>query len=216
MGQQQKGWTTPKHSSATWKTEDEKWMKNGNVSKTDTMSIFEKWMFFSRFSPYFWLHFSSHFSEKWNQRWDQKWELWTPLMHLTKFWLFPSVSFFWPQTQNSSLRKCSKHWETKKWWLNVLWQMPLISWTYSQIFKSNFPKKKPEKCNFQDKYIKGSQSSWISNNSANCSCMACAEILISPLNCRNMLNHCWTWIVVMCLWRHIPASSSLSSTSFIL
>jgi len=33
-------------------------MKNGNVSKTDTMSIFEKWMFFGHFSPYFWLHFS--------------------------------------------------------------------------------------------------------------------------------------------------------------
>jgi len=37
------------------------------------MSIFEKWMFFSRFSPHFWLHFSSHFSEKWNKKWDQKW-----------------------------------------------------------------------------------------------------------------------------------------------
>jgi len=39
-------------------------MKNGNVSKTDTMSIFEKWMFFGHFSPHFWLNFSAHFSEK--------------------------------------------------------------------------------------------------------------------------------------------------------
>ena len=75
----------PKHSLVTWKTEDEKWMKNGNVSKTDMMSIFEKWMFFSHFSPHFWLHFSSHFSEKWNQKWDQKCELWTPLIYLSQF-----------------------------------------------------------------------------------------------------------------------------------
>jgi len=42
MGQQQKGWTMLKHSSATWKTEDENWMKNGNVCQKQTQCPFLK------------------------------------------------------------------------------------------------------------------------------------------------------------------------------
>jgi len=60
--------TMPKHPSTTWKTEDDKWMKNGNTSKIDTMSIFEKWMFFGHSSSHFCLHFWSHFSERWDQK----------------------------------------------------------------------------------------------------------------------------------------------------
>jgi len=52
MGKPQKGRATLKCPSATWKTEDKKWMKNGNTSKTDMLSIFQSFLI-SFLAPFF-------------------------------------------------------------------------------------------------------------------------------------------------------------------